>query len=439
MNIDETLELAKWTIKIAKNYGADEAAVDIINLRSVDIEHRDGKLDKLEESIQNSLNINIYAKNRYSSHSTNDLKKENLEKFISEAVSLTKYLGEDPFRKLPDPKYYIYQRIDLDLYDPEYHNVTSEQRVKVAKKLQEYTSSLNEKVVSCTSYVSDTLANSVKVRSNGFEGSLQTTTFSTQVAASINDGKGNIPNDYGSRTSRHYNEMPDLEEMGKEVIERAIRKLGQSKIATGVYDMIVENRVATGLLGRLIQPMDGRLIQQNQSCFAKKIGEQIASEKLTIKDNPFIMGGLGSRLFDGEGMATRERVFFDKGVLKSFLIDNYYANKLGVEPTSSGRTNTIIEPGTKSLDELIAGTQKGILVTSFIGGNSNSTTGDFSTGISGMMIENGQIVKPINEMNITGNLLEFWHHLAEVGNDVYKYSTWLRPSLYFKDIEISGA
>jgi len=159
---------------------------------------------------------------------------------------------------------------------------------------------------------------------------------------------------------------------------------------------------------------------------------------LTVIDDPLIVGGQGSRLYDGDGIAAKKRVIIDKGVLKSYYIDYYYSRKLGMEPTSGGSSNVIIEPGEKTLEQLIAQSKKGILVTGFIGGNSNTATGDFSYGIIGQLIENGKLVKPVNEMNLSGNLTEIWEHLVEMGNDPYPNSAWLRPSMFFRDIFFSG-
>jgi PmbA protein len=82
--------------------------------------------------------------------------------------------------------------------------------------------------------------------------------------------------------------------------------------------------------------------------------------------------------------------------------------------------------------------KKGILVTGFIGGNSNDTTGDFSFGIIGILVENGAPVKPVSEMNVSGNMIDFWNRLVEVGNDPWAYSSTRRPSMYFKDVQFSG-
>ena len=439
MNNKEKLELAHWAVKQAKSHGADEVSVNVAQSRNVDVEYRDGQLDKLKESTQNAMDISIYDDNRYSSHGTNDLRKGSLEKFISEAVAMTKYLNEDLHRKLPDPKFYSDQKdMDLKLFDSSYENVTSEQRVKISKEIESIAKAQSDKILSCTSGYSDSFSESVKVNSNGFEGESTRTAFSAGAEVTVDDGRGGRPQDWNWATVRFFKDMPDLEFLGKVAVERALDKIGQDKMKSEKFDMIVENRSSGRLFYSLYGPMRASSLQQKSSFLEGKLGEKIASEKLTLIDDPFIINGLGSRLYDGEGMATRKRVKIDKCVLKEYYIDNYYGNKLGMEPNSGSTTNITPEYGTKSLDDLVKGVKKGILIKNFIGGNSNSTTGDFSFGIIGHYVENGKIVKPVNEMNISGNMNEFWNRLAEVGNDPYIYSSWRFPSLYFTDVQFSG-
>jgi PmbA protein len=168
------------------------------------------------------------------------------------------------------------------------------------------------------------------------------------------------------------------------------------------------------------------------------LGKKIASDVLTVIDDPFVEKGLASRHFDGEGLTAKRRVMIEKGILRAYLIDDYYGKKLGMEPTTGSPANVLLEHGSHSLDELIAGVKHGIMVTGFLGGNSNSTTGDFSFGIVGLFIDGGKIVHPVNEMNISGNMKEFWNQLSELGNDPYPYSSVRIPSLVFKDVNFSG-
>jgi len=440
MNKQERLELAHWAIKEAKKHGAGDAAVNIGNSRDIDIEIRDKKLDRLKESTQNYLSLSIYANNRYTSHSTNDLRKDSLGKFIDEAVAMTKYLSEDPYRTLPDPKYYDGQKeIDLGFYDPAYDSVNSDTRVKIAKEIEDVAMTQSDKIISCTSGYSDSFYESTKVHSNGFEGERKATAFSAGLEVTVGDENSDgRPRDWEWVTVRKYKDLLPPDQLGKPAVKRALDKIGQAKMESGTYDMIVENRSASRILYYMNGALRGRSLQQQRSFLEGKLGEKIGSDKFTLIDDPFIVGGLGSRTYDGEGMATKRRVIFDKGVLKSYFIDWYYGQKLEMEPTTSSPSNMVMEYGNKSLDDLVKQVKRGILVTAFIGGNSNSATGDFSIGVVGQYIENGKIVKPVNEMNIAGNLLEIWKQLADVGNDPRIYSSWRIPSLYFKDIAFSG-
>ncbi len=138
-------------------------------------------------------------------------------------------------------------------------------------------------------------------------------------------------------------------------------------------------------------------------------------------------------------MATTKRKVFDQGMLRTYFINTYYASKLGVKPTSGSFSNLVWGKGSRDAQGMIAGLDEGIYVTSFLGGNSNRTTGDFSMGIKGFYIKDGKIVHPVSEMNIAGNHLELWDHLVEVGSDPWRYSSMRVPTLCFSDVSCSGS
>ncbi|MCP4704026.1 MAG: TldD/PmbA family protein, partial [candidate division Zixibacteria bacterium] len=305
MNNKERLNLAKWVVSLAQKSGAKDAAVNVYMSRDIEVQHRNKQVDKLTEATENSLSLAVYANNKYSSHSTNDLDKTAITKFVEEAISMTKYLSEDEYRKLPDPQYYEgKQDIDLHIFDPEYESVTAENRVKLAREMEATAMGASEKVVACTSYYNDSFNESTKVHSNGFEGSRSSTSFSVGIEVTVCDEKECRPNDFDFKTVRYFNNLPDHELLAQKAVERAFSKIGQEKLESGKYDMIVENRARTSLLYALYGPMQARNIQQKRSCFEGKLGKKIASDKLTIIDDPFVENGLGSRLYDGEGMAA---------------------------------------------------------------------------------------------------------------------------------------
>jgi len=157
-----------------------------------------------------------------------------------------------------------------------------------------------------------------------------------------------------------------------------------------------------------------------------------------VTDDPLIPSGPGSRLFDEEGLAATVRPVIEKGVLKSYYIDDYYGKKLAMKPTSGSSSNVIFSTGTRGADEMVKSMKKGVLITGFIGGNCNGSTGDFSYGIEGYLISDGKIDHPVNEMNITGNMTSFWFNLEEMGNDVLPDQSLRIPSIMLKDVELSG-
>jgi len=225
---------------------------------------------------------------------------------------------------------------------------------------------------------------------------------------------------------------------GKRALERVLRKIEPKKINSGKYPMIVENRVVSTLLGPFYDALQGYSIYQKQSFLAGKEGKPVASELMTIEDDPFLPSEPGSRLFDGEGLAAVKRIIVEAGILRNFYIDTYYGRKLKMKPTSGSSSNIIFKKGDKNLEGLIKSLNRGILVTGFNGGNCNGSTGDFSYGIEGFLIEKGEIVHPVNEMNITGNMNDLWFRLADAANDYIEGSSLKIPSLLIDNVDFSG-
>jgi PmbA protein len=439
MNNKERLELAHWVASQSKKAGADDASVTITFSRDVNVDHRDHKIDQLTESTQNNLSLSIYLGGRFSNHTTCDLRRDTLGGFIDQAVAMTKYLTPDPDRVIADFKYCqgIQQR-DLKLLDPAYESVTAEDRVRLARECEEAVWAAAGDPISCTGNYSDSYNESVKVLTNGFAGESSSTSFSAYADVTLQDGSGVRVDDYETGGGCFRRDIPSPEFLGRRAVERTKSKFGQVKIASGTYDMIVLNRTASRMIGGITGALSGQSVYQKNSFLIDKLGQKLFSEKLTILDDPFLESAFGSRLYDGDGMAARRRVMVEQGVPREYFVDWYYSRKLKMEPTSGGYSNLVYEYGTKSLEDLIALAKKAILVTSFVGGNSNGTTGDFSYGLIGQYVEDGKIVHPVNEMNISGNFVTLWSNLVEMGNDPYLISANRRPSMYFKDVSFAG-
>jgi len=436
----ELQDLAAWTIERAAEAGADASRVRITGERRVEIQFRDGKAQSIKEAATRTLAIEVYAAGRYSAQSTSDLRRDALGDFIARAVVTTKLLAEDPDRSLPDPRYYEGRaQLDLGVRDAAYEALSPEGRLDIARRLESACRErAGEPLISAEAEEADRRVESVVLTSNGFVGSREATYFTAGAMATVRDEDDRRPNGYYYVSSVSLKGMPSAEECGRLAAERTLEQIGGRKIATETLPVIIENSQVPRVLSGLLDAMDGSNIQQQRSFLAGKKGERIASEKLTLIDDPHVPGGLGSRLYDGDGFATRRRTMIEAGVLRDFYIDWYYGRKLGWEPTTGESTNLVIPPGTRSVAEIMQDLGRGILITGFIGGNSNSTTGDASVGILGRLFDGGVPVHAVAEMNIAANHLELWQKLIEVANDPWIYSSWRTPSLVLADVVVAG-
>jgi len=435
---DTYKKLARWAMEFSLSKGCQAARVSVYSGSDTEFEIRDKQLDKLQQSSENQMVLSLYVDERYGSFSTNRMEKKELEKFITNAVESVRYLAPDTLRQLPNSdKYYKGGQPDLIIHDPKISTLQPDEQLQLAQDAANEILGTDERILSVQSAYNDGESSSYMIASNGFEGENSVSYFSLSVSVSVKGEGESRPESYWFDQALSFEDLIK-KDIGKIALERTLRKLGQEKIESGNYSMIVDNMNSVRLLSPILSVLNGSALQQNNSFLLDKKGEQVLSDKVTLVDDPHIPHSFGSRYFDSEGVATQKRSIFNKGVLETYFIDTYNGLKMGVEPTISGPSHLILEQGPHSMEEMIAALDKGILVTGFNGGNSNSSSGDFSFGIEGFLIENGKLTQPVSGMNITGNMLTLWNNLAEIGNDPRVNNAYQIPSLRFEDVDFSG-
>ncbi len=438
---DKQMDLARWATEAAIKAGADEARASVDFQRYVSLEYRERRIEKLEEATTNGLSLSLYINGKYSSHRTSDLRKDGLTPFIQESVAMTRYLTEDEHRRLPEPSYYEGRKdVDLELVDSSYAKVEAETRHDVAKRVEAAALDAGgDRIISATAGYYDSQSRSATVSSNGFEGMTEQTAFWTGAEVTAKDEGDKRPASWWWQGGSSREFIADPAMIGGKAASRALGRVGADKIKTDTMAIIVENNTTGRLLRWLGAGLSGRNLQQKSSFFEGLEGTQIASPVLTITDDPFVKKGQGSRLYDGEGLSARRMPVIEKGILRNYYIDTYYGRKLGRPATTGGPSNAVFALGDKDQGEWMKELGRGVLITGFIGGNSNSSTGDFSAGIQGFYFEDGEIVKPVSELNIAGNHLEFWKTLVGLGNDPNPFSSMRSPCMVFDGVSVSGA
>ncbi|MDR0295661.1 MAG: TldD/PmbA family protein [Prevotellaceae bacterium] len=431
-------ELAQQMMEFARKNGCSDNRISVGAGTETTFEYRDEQLEKLQQVSENKFSIDIFVDGRYGTYSSNRMDKKELEKFIQNAIESTRYLAQDECRTLPNSDLY-YKGTDApdDCFDKTIDNLQPDEKLQLAKANVEEVYKTDPHIISISAGYSDSSNFNYLIDSNGFEGEKAQTYFGLSASVSLKGDGDARPESWWYDASLFWNNL-QKNGIGKKALERALRKLGQEKIKSGKYSMVVDNLNVWNLLSPIISALNGNSLSQKNSFLIDKIGKKITADKLMLIDEPHLPQAMGSRWYDNEGVATQKRVVIENGILRTYYIDTYNANKMKVKPTISGASILTFNQGSKDLDGLIGDLKKGILVTGFNGGNSNSSTGDFSFGIEGFLIENGKLVKPVSEMNITGNMLSLWERLAAIGNDARITSSWRTPSLVFEDVAFSG-
>ena len=176
--------------------------------------------------------------------------------------------------------------------------------------------------------------------------------------------------------------------------------------------------------------------------------QTVFAEGINIVDDPHRIRGAASKAFDGEGVKNDRLDLISGGRLTSWILNSASAKQLGLvtngratrgtsSPPGSGTTNLYMEAGELSLQDLIKDIKSGLYVTSLIGFGVNGVTGDYSRGASGFWIENGEIVFPVSELTIAGNLKDMFKNLTPASDLEFKFGT-NAPSLRIEGLMVAG-
>jgi PmbA protein len=434
------IDLAADVVRRCQKLGAAEVTAAVAEGRSVSVTRRDRKVEEATEATTRRLSVALLVDDRYSSHSTSDLRPDALEAFLARAVAASRLLEPDPDHRLPDITACGRAKTDAELEttDPEVLAYAASDRAERVAAIEDAVlSRAGSAFVSGTAWISDGSSQAAEVTSHGFAD--ETSGAWLSVGASVTLAEpGRRPEGSAGYAARFLRDLPDADRLATEAFERADENVGANAIASGTYPMLLDARVAGRILGLLAGPLNGALIHEGRSCLADKLDAPIGSAWLDLADDPWIPRGLGSQPWDDDLLATRPRTVVDRGTLRLHYIDVFHGRRLGRPPTTGSRSNWVLTPGTAAPRDLAAAAPRAILVTGFLGGNANPTTGDFSFGIRGRLLEHGVATTKLSEMNVSGNTLRIFHQLAGVANDVWAWSTTRSPSLWFEDVTFSG-
>ena len=435
----QEIALARHCLEYARSQGADAVRItltkSLLNLVGV----LNGEVDKTSHALDRSLQLQLFAKGRFGSFSSNRLDKEGLEAFIREALDTVGMLEADSFRSLPSPERLAKDAVtgqELGLYDPSCETLTAEARREMALGSVAWP---QEGLIAEEGEYSDSVFDSLTLDSQGLEARHTETSFEIGYESTVEDADGRHYSSYWWDAAPRLEDL-QLKGCAQKAYERARDQRNPRSVPSGKYTLILDSECASKVVTPVLSALGGYSLQQKNSFLTGSLGKQLFPQGLTILDVPRTKGDTGCRLFDSEGVATREMPVIENGVVKTYFLNTYISRKMEMEPTIEDATRVKVMPfgGCRTQEEVLQKVKDGILVTGFNGGNSNPATGNFSYGIEGFVIKDGKRLHPVREMLITGNFLTLWNHLEVAADDARPCLSKLVPTLAFSDVDFSA-
>ncbi len=462
--------LARTGMQEAMDNGMSGARVTLNKSVSDTLTMLDGEIDKVSRCADRSLTFCLFANGRYGTFSTNRLNDSAVREFVRKACDTVKIMEADKCRTLPAKERLATDAgtgLETGLWDKGYMDMSDTKRIELARSM-----TLREKggegwtMVSEENEYTDYIDETFQIDSQGFEGQHFETGFSCSSEVTVADSEGRRFSSYWWDSSAFLSGIHP-ESCAETALQRALASMNPQPVSGGCYRMVVDGNVGSKLLNPIVSALSASSIQQKMSFLCGCRGRKVFSEGLTFTDMARERGRAGARLFDLEGVATRNLPLISKGVVENYFVNTYMANKTGLEPTVEDISRPVLgswcseemaariaveRRGTRddaagrldsdekrlSLEDILRGCGDGIYVTEFNGGNCNPVTGDYSFGVSGFRFEDGKLGSPFREMLITGNILDLWNSLIAVGDDARDCGRWRIPTTAFDGVSFSA-
>lgn len=416
--------------------------------RDLAIEVKEGKVDAFRCAEPFGIAIRLQAGQGLGFSYSTATDPEALSRMVEGALVAARTQSPDPWYTLPAP-YAAYPELPW-LYDPEL--ALTDENVKVARalELERLVLSADPRVkrVRKCSYgesVYRTLIRNSHGLSAGYRGS-----YVTCSVSAVAEGDGDAQTGWDFDFSPSFSGI-DLERVAAGASRKATGLLGARSMQTMRCQVLLDNRVAAGLLDVLSTSFLAEYVHKGKSLLCGRVGEEIFSPLVSVRDNGILASGMGSAPCDGEGVPQQDTPLITAGVLDGYLYDSYWGKRMGAastgnsvrggvkSPPRTGVHNLHIQPGDADLAALVAGVQRGVLITDVMGMHTaNPISGDFSVGASGFYLEGGGVRYPVKGMALAGNLLELFRGVDLVGNDLRFFGPSGAPSLRIAELDVSG-
>ena len=432
-----------------KKKGCDQSDVFFVKNSSLNSSVRLNKLEKNEYSENFEIGIRAIKGKKQSIISSNNTEDKNINLLIDRVFEMVSVVPDNQYCGLASDQeiesFCQKDFDDLDLFD---------QKIPTL-------SELNHKALELES---SAMMNDMIINSEGAEVAWSKSEFflgasnglyqefcksnSSFILAILAGNESSMEREYDFKSEVYFNDLGDLEKVGRLTAEKAVAKLNSRKIKTCKASVMFDSKVASSLIRNLLTASNASLIARGTSFLKDKLNSKLFDGKVNIIDDPLMKRKSKSKLIDCEGIKSSKKNLIKDGELNFFFNSLEQSRQLNQRPTGHASrspsslpypssTNLYLDKGTVSKEEMLKSIKKGLLVTELMGSSINMSNGDYSRGASGFWIENGEIAYPVSEVTIAGNLLKIFECLLPASDLEFTFGI-NSPSCLIENMTIAG-
>ena len=438
--IPELEHVVSLALEAARSAGASQAEVDASLQKGLNVTVRLGEVETVEYQRDRGLGITVYFGQRKGSASTADLASESVRDMVAKACAIARHTAPDDCAGLADREHLATEFPDLQLDFP--WELAPDAAVEIARECEATGRAVDARLTNSEgASVSTHRGVRVYGNSHGFLRGESSSSHSVSCVLLAQAGE-DMQRDYWYSSARDPRDLQDHRAIGRIAGERAVARLGASRLPTGKSPVVFAPEIARGVIGHFVAAVRGGAQYRKATFLLDAAGQQIFPSWVQMHERPRIPKAPASSNFDSEGVRTRDRELIRDGVLDGYLLGSYSARKLGLVTTgNAGGLHNLSVDSSADMPDLAAMLRRmdrGLLVTELMGQGVNGVTGDYSRGATGFWVEKGAIVHPVHEITIAGNLKQMYRDIVAIGGDVDLRGGIRMGSLLIDGMTIAG-
>ena len=441
----DLMDLCVAAAEAAEGEEQVEAFAEERSTTSVDA-HR-GEVEGLTFAESRGVGVRVISDGRLGFAHAADPSVDEVREAVGRARANAAVASPDPFNALPAAE--PLEALD-GLFSESLAGMKTDEKVPIALEMERLATSSDPRVRKTESVRYGDAIGSVAIASNQGVRADYRATGCWCVVVTLAEQDGDTQTGFSYRIARSIDELKQ-DEVVAEAVERAARMLGAVKPETAKVPVVLDPVAASAFLGVLTDALSADAVQKQRSLFGPLVGEQVGSSGLTIVDDGRLLDGPSASPFDGEGVPTGRHELLTAGVLQGFMHNTYTARKGDTTSTGNavrgyrstpgvGTTNLFVEPGDRSLEQLLREAEGGVLVQDVSGVHSgaNPVSGEFSVGATGLRIAGGAPGEPVREMTIASTIPEMLQSVSALGDELRWFSSVGVPYILLREMTLAG-